>query len=125
MFFQYAGCLFQNEYHSSHLVSHIQTATHQIFPMLYTHTHTLQNKCISYQQSPLFFLPFPCLNYWHIFCCLCMIMTSCLWYSCLADHVHTASQTLICDDSIVLASALQSFAALGYVKGSGSCENYE
>jgi len=43
----------------------------------------------------------------------------------LADHVHTASQTLICYDSIVLASALQSLAACGYVKGSEICENYE
>jgi hypothetical protein len=52
-------------------------------------------------------------------------MTVCLWYSCLAYHVHTASLTLICDDSLTLTSVLQSLAAHGCVKGSGSYENYE
>jgi hypothetical protein len=106
----------------SHCFIYIHT---YIYMHTHTHIHIFQNKCIFYQESPPPFPPLSLLELLSIFWCLCMIMTLCLWYLCLVDHVHTASHTLICDDSIVLASALQSLAAFGYVQGSEICENYE
>ena len=92
----------------------------------HTHTHTHTHKIYIPEQMYFlpavhhptpFFLAFPCLIY-------CQFFAICAWlWPCVFGTQFGRSCAHCITDSIVLASALQS--ALGYVKGSGSCKNYE
>lgn len=60
---------------------------------IYIYSRTIVFPTSSPLSAP--FSPLSLLELLSVFCCLWMNMASCLWYSCLADCVHTASQTLI------------------------------